>query len=386
MHRVTSLWVFFGVFGLGTASAQQAPVSGESPSSCESDTDCDEGEHCSEQGECSSEAGQDDEAEAPADIRLGELQGATKAPELSEAQLRWLKPRRHLMGQVPRAQTDFTAYALEFREVRIGLANITMGALPRVQVATVPLMWAVDIRNAQMKANPIRFGGLDVAVEWDLYGIPLEDFEAKYRGIGGTVSLQVIEPLSVHGGFSWASLTFGGTPDGLLPLAENGALISQNEDLEEFVRQIKESDTVSEVLENGEINITAEAVILRFAADYRFNRRDSLVFQIQAMVSGNAKGNVELPPILGLEDALSVNREETVSAADAYTASLAWHSAWKRWETRFGAGVASQRGAWLFQAMDVSYRFGGETRNTERRTRSTWRRNRGDQGRGDQGP
>ncbi|MEE2750124.1 MAG: hypothetical protein VX519_01735 [Myxococcota bacterium] len=384
MRRVASLWMVWGIFGFGSAWAQQPAQEG--PGACESDTDCLEGQRCGDEGECQDEPEGEQTGPTPAGIQIGELEGATEAPELSDAQIRWLKPRRHLMGQVPRAQTDFTAYALEFGEVRVGLANITFGAAPRVQVATAPLMWALDVQNAQLKANPIRFGGLDVAIEGSFYGIPLEDFEASYRGLGGTVSLQVMERLSAHGGFSWASLAFGGAPDGLMPLAENSLLISQNEDLEDFVRQIQESDTVSGVLEDGEINITAEALILRFATDYRFNRRDSLVLQVQAMIWGNAKGNVELPPILGLEDALSVKREETVSASDAYTASLSWHSAWKRWEFRIGAGVASQPGAWLFQAMDVSYRFGGETRTSERRTRNTWRRNRGDQGRGDQEP
>ena len=45
---------------------------------------------------------------------------------------------------------------------------------------------------------------------------------------------------------------------------------------------------------------------------------------------------------------------------------------------RIGVGVSSVDYAWILQAMDLSYRFGGATRRGEWRIRRTWRKNRED--------
>ena len=50
---------------------------------------------------------------------------------LNKRLYRWLRPDRGDLGQVPRAQTDFTAYTVEFGEVKMGLAHITAGIARR---------------------------------------------------------------------------------------------------------------------------------------------------------------------------------------------------------------------------------------------------------------
>jgi hypothetical protein len=264
----------------------------------------------------------------------------------------------------------------------MGLGKTTMGVLPRVQVGTVPVLWGLNVQNGQTKVNAVRFGGLDLAVEGSYFGIPLEGFTANYKALGGGMSLQIVEKWSIHGRLNKAWFVLEGPPDGLLELS--GALVSRNAEMDAFVTALKANEKASDGLSNGNISVTANAMVVNFATDYRFNRRDSLILQVQAMLSGTATAGATIPPSLGLDEAFDIETSESVDASQAYLASLAWHSAWKRWEIRLGAGLSSQPGAWVFQAMDLSYRFGGETRNTERRTRKTWRGNRKDGGGGDQ--
>ena len=128
-----SLLLLFG--GPGVVAAQETTASGgsEGPSTGDS-------EGSEEEEPASEEAGPDGETDgdavpAPADTDLLQAE-AIRAPELTENQIRWLKPKRELMYAVPRAQVDFTAYTLEWGEVKVGLANVLVGVAPRVQVGT----------------------------------------------------------------------------------------------------------------------------------------------------------------------------------------------------------------------------------------------------------
>ncbi len=363
--RAIALWAVLGAVGLPVWAQEGDPP-----------TDPDAPEEAGEEEE------EESEPPPPLELSSTDFARAAEAPQLTDSQIKWLRPRRHLMGQRPRAQNDFTAYSLEWGEVKVGLAKTTMGVLPRVQVGTVPVLWGLNVQNGQTKVNAIRFGGLDVAVEGSYFGIPLDSFTANYKALGGGMSLQIVEKWSIHGRLNKAWFVLEGPPAGLLELS--GALVSKNAEMEAFVTALEGNETASEGLNDGNISVTANAMVLNFATDYRFNRRDSLILQVQAMLSGSATAGATIPPILGLDEAFDIEKSGPVDASQAYLASLAWHSAWKRWEIRFGAGVSSQPGAWTFQAMDLSYRFGGETRNTERRTRKTWRGNRKDGGGGDQ--
>ena len=81
-----------------------------------------------------------------------EVQGEAEAvPQLSRSQHNWLEPRRAVLPQNPYAQTDFTAYVLEWGETKIGAASITVGALPFTQIGTVPALDALGVVNGHVK-------------------------------------------------------------------------------------------------------------------------------------------------------------------------------------------------------------------------------------------
>ena len=118
---------------------------------------------------------------------------------------------------------------------------------------------------------------------------------------------------------------------------------------------------------------------MNVATDVRFNRRDSLLLQASATVWARVvERGFEAPPILGLDEAFNLNSGTTSPIAETYTASASWQFSWRRVDLRVGAGISNVPGAWLLQSTDLSYRFGGKTRTTERRMKRTWKRNKSD--------
>jgi hypothetical protein len=215
------------------------------------------------------------------------------------------------------------------------------------------------------KANPVRIGRLDLAVQGNYYTLPAGDFSLRYLGGGISLSAQLLEPWSMHLGGTVNRISGGGSPD--ISELNPWLLAGSANELEEYQELIDEGATV---------DLEASVYTVNFATDWRFNRRDSLIFQAGAWLNVNAAAELYVPPIAGLEEAFDGSRDYTLG--DAYTASIAYHIAGKHWEFRFGFGVSSARLAWLLQASDLSYRLGGATRMGEWRARRTWRDNAGD--------
>lgn len=283
---------------------------------------------------------------------------------------RFMKPKRARLPQNPYSSTDFTAYTLELGETKLGLAAITVGVLPRVQVGTVPALDVLGVYNAQAKFNLLRAGPVDLAVGGSHYQLPVGDFTGHQSNVSSTLSIQVARPWSVHVTGSYATLGAQGTPD----LGELSPLIltaAGNPDLSGAQGMV---DTATN---HTPVNARAETASVRIATDVRFNRRDSIVLQGAAMVWGDVDTGVDpanLPPILGLDAALTAAQVEgAMPISQTYVASAAWQFQWKRAELRVGAGVSSVPGAWLMQSSEFAWRFGGETKRGERKLRQAWR-------------
>lgn len=287
-----------------------------------------------------------------------------------EALWRFMKPKRARLSQNPYGSTDFTAYTLELGETKLGLAAITVGVLPRVQVGTVPALDVLGVYNAQAKFNLLRVGPVDLAVGGSHYQLPVGDFTGHQSNVSSTLSVQVLAPWSLHVTGSFATLGAQGTPDlaALSPLILTAA---GNPDLSGAQGMV---DTATD---HTPLDAKAQTASVRVATDVRFNRRDSLVLQGSAMVWGDVDTGVDaadLPPILGLDAALAATQVEgALPVSQTYVASAAWQFQWKRAELRVGAGVSSVPGAWLMQSTEFAWRFGGETKRGERKLRQAWR-------------
>jgi hypothetical protein len=313
---------------------------------------------------------------------------------LSTEQLNQLRPKRWRFPQNPYAQTDFTAYTLEFGEVKFGLASINYGIFPRVQIGTAPILDIAGVYNGNLKANLMREGPLDGALLAQLYVVPINDLIEQwdrnnelglfgetangdvtlttnilYMGLGAQGSLRLGKPFTLHTGVSYARVQAEGTFDFQnLPELLGPGLDASAEEISLVPR------------------LVGELIQVRLASDLRFNRRDSLILQVQAPVYARAQGAIP-GDIEGLPTELE-NLEFIVAYGDflalsaGYRASASWQFSWKHIDARAGIGISPLTGSWLLQAFDLSYRFGGRTRRGERDIRRGYDRNRRDLRRG----
>lgn len=295
----------------------------------------------------------------PADTPPVDLTQAEAAPTVSKKQLRLFKPSPYHLPANPRQQIDFTAYTLEFGEVKLGIASMTVGLLPHVQVGTSVPLDVLGIPNVHGKVHVTESGPWDIAALGQYYVLPRQDFSGRYIGAGGIVSIQPVEPWSIHLGGTWNSWNVAGE--------------IQLDNLSQLLWFLDESAYGDANHADSILDVTTVSV--RAATDVRFNRRDSIVLQGEAIVYSTVNTSDELfvPTFLGLEEALE--RDGAVPITEAGVASIAWQFAWEHYELRLGWGISSVPGAWLLQSTELSYRFGGKTRMKERRMLKTWEKN-----------
>ncbi len=298
---------------------------------------------------------------------LPEGSAPEQLPTLSRAQHRWLEPKRSRLPSVAHGQTDFSAYTLEWGETKIGAASVTLGALPRTQIGTVPALNFLGIYNGHIKVNAVRVGPYAVGVGANLYRLQIGDFVGAHKGASLIQSVQIMKPWGVHVGVRFSDVQSSGIPD----VAQLPSVLTGNTDPEQ----------VQERLEGTEESwrFHGQTVSMNVATDIRFNRRDSLLLQASATVLARlVERGFEAPPILGLDETFNLETGSTSPIAETYIASASWQFSWRRIDLRVGAGISNVPGAWILQSTDLSYRFGGKTRSSERRMKRTWKRNKSD--------
>ena len=287
---------------------------------------------------------------------------------LTDEQHAFLEPRLGRLPPHPYAQTDFTAYTLEWGEVKLGLASLTVGVLPRTELGTSVVLDALNIPNAAMKINVLRLGPLDMALRGSYYAMPLETFTGSRSSLGTRASLILLDGWSLHTSASYDILLGDGLPD----LSAISGVLEwlTGADIDDY--------SVQALQEQYDLHINARTLSLSLATDIRLNRRDSFVLQGSANVYSRlftAVSGGEIPPIFNLEEILDQDREGSVPITDSYIASVAYQAAWKRLELRLGIGTSATPGLWLMQSTELSYRLGGRTRRTEREVYRAWERN-----------
>lgn len=299
---------------------------------------------------------------------------------LDKKQLRQLKPKRWKFPQNPYGNTNsYTAYALEWGETKIGPGSIQIGLVPRIQVGTVPVLDAVGVFNVTAKANLMREGPLDGALLAQYYLVPITSIltslgvdqsladgttfttSASYLGLGATGSLQVVDPWSIHLQGYWArpsakgEIAFGDLPEVLLPGLSIGG------------------DEIA-------LGVVGDLAVLNVATDVRFNRRDSVFAWLRYPFYGAVRGvtGSDVPGFEGVQGnaELAVQYEQFIPIGSSYSVAAGYQASWKHFEARIGAGWSAIPLTWLLQAFEVSYKFGGTTRRSERVIRKGFKENR----------
>lgn len=306
--------------------------------------------------------------------------------------IREAKPKRHKFEQNPYAHVDFTAYTLERGETRIGLTAIGHGLTPRVQLVTVPLLDMIGAWNTTLKANLVRQGNFDGALLAGVYYVPITDIlnnlgvgealnptnkqkntptftsSLTWLDLGVKTSARLTDPWSAHLGFTYSrvfaegELSLGQIPRVDVPqIGEIGG------------QQIKIVPKVA-----------SELLQLRFATDYRFNRRDTLILQFGAPVYFSARGLFSANDT-GLSKDFSnlyaaVGYQRWLPVGTYPGVSIAWQFSWKHVDLRVGIPLAASstlsRIQSSGQAFNLTYRFGGSTRKGEREIRQDYRQDR----------
>ncbi len=270
------------------------------------------------------------------------------------------KPVRGSLEQHPYGQIDYTAYTLEWGEARVGLASSGIGVLPRVHVSTVPVLSVLKIYNGAAKWDAVRAGPLDVSAAVSAYVLPLGDFLGTVVAPGATVSLRVAEPFTLHAGARYVDARGSGIPDpAAMPKLVTGALGVDPADL---------TGIYDQAVAYGSTSFAAQGTMVRFAADVRFNRRDSLVVQVGGLVDGSLAAHAAAP-VFGIDESVAGG----AGLADTLTATLSYQASFRSLDLRLGGGTSALPAAWAVQGNDIAMRAFGRTRREEARAIAAWR-------------
>jgi len=251
-------------------------------------------------------------------------------------------PRAATRVQRVRNQTDYTAYTLGLGEVRVGLGSVGIGVLPRTHVQTAALLDAAGIANAEVKVNPIRAGGFDLAVVGGIGGTSEGSLDATYLSAGTSLSMRVTPAWGVHAQGRWTKVSASGTPDLdgvaslLTPVLGSGPSAVQLEALEGALA----------------MDARAEVVVIRVATDVKLGDRNALILHGWSAVwsSVDAPRYVErvLPDhtgYMGIDEVSSVG--------------IAWQYSSRNFDLRLGVGVSTLPYVWLADSVELAWRFGG---------------------------
>ena len=318
------------------------------------------------------------EESTPSQIIIDPEKAESLDKTLTKEQIKWLQPTRGKLPQNPYQHVDFTAYTLEWGELQAGLNRSTIGILPRTQIGTQVPLWALGIQNANVKVNALRLGPIDLAVTGDYLNLaPTADqsLNIRYYGVGGYGSFRILDNWSIHAGGQYAELNLSGLPNlGALsgPIKTFAGLT--DEDIQNVTNAIEEAVKY----ERSEQILSA-----KIATDVRLNRRDSFILQGNMMRSETTDSGLSVDADvvqLSLEsDQISsplfqyllVPQESSVN----YSASIAYQASFKRAYLRLGMGYSTIPYAWLLQSIDLTWRWGGQTKRRANELEKIWELN-----------
>ena len=270
------------------------------------------------------------------------------------------------VGPVNRA-TDYTAYALELGEVRLGLAEMGVGIAPRVQLTTTPVLYALGVWNGEVKGNVLRAGAWDMSLVGGVNGLTEgRDFQAFWTRVGMVHSFRAGKRVGLHLGGGWDHIFALGLPG---PSTLDGLIWNDQQQR----RHDRWYDTVS--ASEDRFEASQDLLSLRTALDVEITPRDAIVFQASGFVLSDARSNVtaggdaevfDLPPVLGLDEIFSDAPDPGTALAQSWVAGLAYQATYRHLQVRVGGGWSAQTWAWVPATFDASWRFGGPSRRTTR--------------------
>jgi hypothetical protein len=268
------------------------------------------------------------------------------------------EPARRTLPPEPRHLQDLSAYTVGVRRWRIGPAYLDYGLLDNVSVGTSPLGFLIG-PNLRAKVEAAHLGRFELSLEggwWSVSVLNDSGLKTTVAPLGWTLSCVLSPRVSVHGGNTWIL----GRATGKVDAETLGDALGQvvGTDVSEDLRRALGDQTYGDALANVALAQT------QLASEYRFNRRGSLVLQLDTTLwlrglvaagvgtevgdGGSASGGAAARLDLPLRDSLPT------------ASSIAWHWSFERFNLRLGLPLAFRNPLSYVQALEFYWLLGPE--------------------------
>ncbi len=272
------------------------------------------------------------------------------------------KERRQAWRQAeidPKYESDFTAYTVGRRRLRVGLMNLDYGLLDNLQLGTAPLLFALKVPNIRGKVTAIQTEHIDLAFEatgawWSgSWGQDGEDLSVAVWPLMLTGSWMISRKISLHLGYRWDNLDAVGSFDSRDLV--DAIIASLGVDLDDELTAGLEGQ--GNFYGGGHVTLGQS----RLGLDWRLNRRDSLVFQLWRYNTLNARIDVGVRSEDGsTAGGGSVRIAEPLEGVLAASACVAYQMTLPRFRFRVGlplSGSDALPTLWLPQAFELYWLF-----------------------------
>lgn len=269
----------------------------------------------------------------------------------------------------PRARPTNTAFTIGARHWQVGLVNQDYGLLDNLQIGTTGPLWFLVVPNGHVKLTAIQTKKLDFALDGGIYWSDLQRLgipggQITVTPVGGMASWIVTKNLSLHGGMGWIIAQASGKL--------TAPQIAQG--LQQVTGANIEKELVGALGDGGGLFAGANLTLYqtRLSADWRFNRRDSLILTSNNFVwlNGLVAAGVAVEDIgqgadaADLEVGGSARLHLPLTKSVPATTTLSWQFDWRRFNLRLGVPLQFSNVFAYFQAVDMYWILGPDRRKT----------------------
>lgn len=249
----------------------------------------------------------------------------------------------------PRYETDFTAYTVPQKHLRAGIVSLDYGLLENASLGTTPLLYVFGVPNLRAKVTAIRSPKFDASVQAAVAWRDFDGIVVTSWPIQANASWIVTPRFSLHGGGRWENVTLSGeaTLDELGTAA--AALLGTD-----LGPELDEALSSSGALYAG---AHLSLVQGQLAADWRFNRRDSLILQWKGWL--HLRARVDAGYETESEDVrvgVTTQLDRPLDDEAIGVTTLSWQFSWEHLHLRLGLGIPGQGygGAGLLAVIEQS--------------------------------
>jgi hypothetical protein len=258
-------------------------------------------------------------------LLMGLLCGETQASDWKEQEID------------PKVLTDVTAFTVGKGRYHVGAFRQGVGILDNASVSTNTLLIGLQVPNVSAKVTAIQTDRIDASLEGGRYQVNpglvgLPGREMTVTPVSTRVSWTINPKWGLHLGWTWTNVKLSGEMSG----AEIAAAISSSTG----------ADIGAGLLDGmGDqqgLTAGADLTLLRtnFAADFRLNRRDSIILTNTTTVFLRAliAGGVVSTDAAGNETEVGASARFTIpmSSTVPEVSTLSWQWSWERLHLRVG--------------------------------------------------